>query len=148
MGAKNIKDTSAKWIMALLDMFSEDKDIVDMSYKDIMKKVHKSRDEEKTRVMNEFRNVNNTDRRYMYMEKMFKLNRWNMESKDVFKYNGKQFDKELAEFTDDTLEQEFPEDPHEEGYEQDEYDGHEEGYDMDDEDDDYGHFNYDGEDAE
>ena len=136
MGAKNIKDTSAKWIMALLDMFSEDKDIVDMSYKDIMKKVHKSRDEEKTRVMNEFRNVNNTDRRYMYMEKMFKLNRWNMESKDVFKYNGKQFDKELAEFTDDTLEQEFPEDPHEEGY------------DMDDEDDDYGHFNYDGEDAE
>ena len=111
-----------------------------------MKKVKKSRDEEKTRVMNEFRNVNNTDRRYMYMEKMFKLNRWNVESKDVFKYNGKQFDKELAEFTDDALDDEFPDEPLEEGYEEHEYEGNEEGYDMDNEDDDYGTFNYDGDD--
>ena len=146
MGTKIVKDTAAKWMMALLDMFGEDKEIVDMSYEKIMKKVKKSRDEEKTRVMNEFRNVNNTDRRYMYMEKMFKLNRWNVESKDVFKYNGKQFDKELAEFTDDALDDEFPDEPMEEGYEENEYEGNEEGYDMDDENDDYGTFNYDGDD--
>jgi len=147
MGTKIVKDTSAKWMMALLDMFGEDKEIVDMSYEKIMKKVNKSRDEEKTRVMNEFRNVNNTDRRYMYMEKMFKLNRWNIESKDVFKYNGKQFDKELAEFTDDALDDEFPDEPMEEGFEEDAYEGYEEGYDMDNDDEEYNTFSYDGDDT-
>lgn len=105
MEGTQVRNMSIRWVMALLDMWNQDKDMIDLSYEDIMKKVNKSRESEKKRIIDEFDNANNTDRRYMYIEKLFKIGKWNVDSKDVFKYSARVFEKELAEFVDNDTEE-------------------------------------------
>jgi len=106
-GGTKTKQTMMQWMIAMMEMIKSDQKIVNMSYQDIMKEVEKSRTKEKARIMRSFQEANESDRRYMYMEKVFKLNRWSVNAKDLLKENDAVFEKEVAEFVDEEVEERF-----------------------------------------
>lgn len=107
VGGGKTRQRVTQWMMAMLEMLHSDQKVVDMSYQDIMKEVGKSRTKEKARIMKSFQDASDSDRRYMYMEKVFKLNRWSVKTKDLLRENDVQFEKEVAEFVDETLDERF-----------------------------------------
>ena len=90
-----LKQTMAEFLLVFLKVIQEDKDRIDLSYEEIMKKIHRDRDVEKRGMMARFENVSASDLRYVNMEKKFKIGRWLME--DVHKYKKTRYEQEIEE---------------------------------------------------
>ena len=145
------KQTATQWMVAMMEMLYSDKKIANMSYADIMREVEKSRFKEKARIMRTFQEATESDRRYMYMEKVFKLNRWSVNAKDLLKENDAQFEKEVAEFVDDTVEERFgafSEDQDDPDYDYDDQEDPDEVHNDDNDDNEGGEDEYDEGDRE
>ena len=133
----NVRKTAQMWVMSLLDMWDQDKTTVDLSYEQIMKKVNKSKESEKRHMIDEFNNAAIVDRKYMFLEKIFKHGRFNVNTQELTGYNVKRFDKEYAEFVDEEGDEGREDFADEEGEEPEEYGGdddeEEDGYNNEDE---------------
>ena len=66
-------------------------------YAMVMKKVNRAKDREKDGIMNTFRDADKDTRATMFLEKKWKLGRWNVNLDGLVKYNKTQFDAELLD---------------------------------------------------
>ena len=78
MVVEGLKKQVAGLLMTFVGTFQRDKQDVDQSYAAIMKKVNRAKDREKEQIMGEFEKADKKDRRYMFLEKMWKHGRWNV----------------------------------------------------------------------
>jgi hypothetical protein len=93
-----LKQRVSSLIVALLDIEDENKDAVDMSYEQIMKKVNRSKDKEKGRIISYFGNMTIDERKIEDAFKNYKLGRWNVgQQKGLFQYDPKTYERERNE---------------------------------------------------
>ena len=93
-----LKQRVCSLIVALLDIEDENKDAVDMSYEQIMKKVNRSKDKEKGRIISYFGNMTIDERKIEDAFKNYKLGRWNVgQQKGLFQYDPKTYERERNE---------------------------------------------------
>ena len=104
VGETKMKQTVADFLLVFIRVVEEDKDRVNISYDELMKKVYRDRDLEKRGMMRQFENAANADLKYMNMEKRFKIGRWLME--DVHKYKKDRYNQEIQEMLMQQLEAE------------------------------------------
>jgi hypothetical protein len=93
-----LKQRVCSLIVALLDIEDENKDAIDMSYEQIMKKVNRSKDKEKGRIIAYFGNMTIDERKIEDAFKNYKLGRWNVgQQKGLFQYDPKTYERERNE---------------------------------------------------
>jgi hypothetical protein len=93
-----LKQRVSSLIVALLDIEGENKDAIDMSYEQIMKKVNRSKDKEKGRIISYFGNMTIDERKIEDAFKNYKLGRWNVgQQKGLFQYDPKTYERERNE---------------------------------------------------
>lgn len=99
-----LKQKIAELLLAFVKVVQEDKDRIDLSYDEIMKKIYRDRDVEKKSIMSRFEQVSTSDLKYVNMEKRFKIGRWLME--DVHKYKKTRYTEEITELLQNSLQEE------------------------------------------
>jgi len=96
--ADPLKKMVASLIAAFLKTVQGDKAQIDQSYTAIMKKVNLAKDREKQKIMAGFENASKKDRRFMFLEKMWKHGRWNVNIQNgLVNYDKKRFEQEILE---------------------------------------------------
>ena len=90
-----LKQLVADLLLNFVSIVEDDKNRLDLSYSEIMKKVNRDKDVEKRSIMSRFEQASNSDLRYVNMEKRFKIGRWLME--DIHKYKKTRYEQEIAE---------------------------------------------------
>jgi len=95
-GNKNeLKTRVCNLLFALLNMEIKNKNMIDITYDDIVKQVTRSREAEKEKIFEYFNNMKPEQREVEDKLKQYKLGRWNIGlSKDIYKYNKETYDKE------------------------------------------------------
>jgi len=95
MVAENMKTQVASLLLTFIRTFQKDKQQIDQSYESIMKKVNRAKDKEKEKIMSDFEQADKKDRRYMFLEKMWKHGRWNVGIQNgLVKYDKARFEYE------------------------------------------------------
>jgi hypothetical protein len=98
MVGEKLKTNVAGLLVAYLRTNQTDKVKIDQSYEMIMKKVNRAKDKEKEEIMRGFENADKKDRRFMFLEKMWKHGRWNVGIQNgLVKYDKKRFDSEILD---------------------------------------------------
>ena len=98
MVGEKLKTNVAGLLVAYLRTNQSDKSKIDQSYEMIMKKVNRAKDKEKEEIMRGFENADKKDRRFMFLEKMWKHGRWNVGIQNgLVKYDKKRFDSEIRD---------------------------------------------------
>jgi hypothetical protein len=93
-----LKERVCSLLLAFLDIEDENKDAVDMSYEQIMKKVNRSKDKEKNRIITYFGNMTIEERKIEDAFKQYKLGRWNVgQQKGLFQYDPNTYQRERSE---------------------------------------------------
>ena len=95
MVAENMKKQVATLLLTFIRTLQKDKQQIDQSYESIMKKVNRAKDKEKEKIMSDFEQADKKDRRYMFLEKMWKHGRWNVGIQNgLVKYDKARFEYE------------------------------------------------------
>ena len=95
MVAENMKTQVATLLLTFIRTLQKDKQHIDQSYESIMKKVNRAKDKEKEKIMGDFEQADKKDRRYMFLEKMWKHGRWNVGIQNgLVKYDKARFEYE------------------------------------------------------
>jgi len=93
-----LKERVCSLLVAYLEIEEENKDAVDMSYEQIMKKVNRSKDKEKNRIITYFGNMTIEERKIEDAFKNYKLGRWNVgQQKGLFQYDPNTYQRERTE---------------------------------------------------
>lgn len=90
---KTIKKHTAEMLVAFLRMEHANKTILDMPYKEIERKMGRSKMEEKRLITDFFKDMDSDERQMKNMEKTFKLGRWNAQ-KGLVDYDKAVYDAE------------------------------------------------------
>jgi len=90
---EDLKRRTAQLLITFLTIDQENKAFVDLTYKDIMAKMHRSKSEEKKMITDFFKNMDSEERKIKNLEKTFKLGRWG-EQVGLVKYNKSAYDTE------------------------------------------------------
>jgi hypothetical protein len=95
---QELKKRVCTLLIALLDIEEENKDAIDISYDQIMKKVNRSKDKEKSRILTYFRDMTQTERNIEFAMKENKIGRWNVGmQKGLFQYDPNTYAQERNE---------------------------------------------------
>jgi len=95
MVTENMKKQVALLLLTFIRTLQKDKQQIDQSYESIMKKVNRAKDKEKEKIMSDFEQADKKDRRYMFLEKMWKHGRWNVGIQNgLVKYDKARFEYE------------------------------------------------------
>ncbi len=95
---KLLKTRVAGLLAAFLEMEMSVKSSLDISYFDLDKKIHKSKQIEKKRITDFFRNKDDEERRVEDEKKMLKLGRWNVGmQKGLVQYDKATYEREVLE---------------------------------------------------
>jgi hypothetical protein len=95
MVGENMKKQVAALLLTFIRTLQKDKQQIDQSYETIMKKVNRAKDKEKEKIMGDFEQADKKDRRYMFLEKMWKHGRWNVGIQNgLVKYDKARFEYE------------------------------------------------------
>lgn len=95
MVTENMKQTVASLLLTFIRTLQTDKQNIDQSYESIMKKVNRAKDKEKEKIMGDFEKADKKDRRYMFLEKMWKHGKWNVGIQNgLVRYDKSRFDYE------------------------------------------------------
>jgi hypothetical protein len=95
MVAENMKKQVTMLLLTFIRTLQKDKEQIDQSYESIMKKVNRAKDKEKEKIMSDFEQADKKDRRYMFLEKMWKHGRWNVGIQNgLVKYDKARFEYE------------------------------------------------------
>ena len=89
----DLKRRTAQLLSVFLTIDQENKEFVDLTYKDIMTKMHRSKSEEKKMITDFFKNMDSEERKIKNLEKTFKLGRWG-EQVGLVKYDQGRYDNE------------------------------------------------------
>jgi hypothetical protein len=90
-----LKKNVCSLLLAFIKIEMDNKNLVSLSYSDIKKKVNFTKNEEKKRIMESFRNLDNESRRVENSLKDLRIGDWNVgQQKSLFQYNPKMYDKE------------------------------------------------------
>lgn len=90
---KTIKKRTAEMLVAFLRIERTNKDILDMPYKEIERKMGRSKMEEKRLITDFFKDMDTDERQMKNIEKTFKLGRWNAQ-KGLVDYDKTVYDAE------------------------------------------------------
>jgi hypothetical protein len=95
---EEIKKRVAGLLVAYLRTSERDNHDINQSYETIMKKVNRAKDKEKEKIMRTFEQADKHDRRYMFLEKMWKLGKWNVGIQNgLVRYDKERFEMEMLE---------------------------------------------------
>lgn len=95
---EELKMRVAALLLSFLNVEEGNKDAIDMSYADIMKKVKRSKDEEKSGIIKYLGDMTIEERRIEQSFKNYKLGRWNVgEQKGLYEYDKDTYDRERDE---------------------------------------------------
>jgi hypothetical protein len=95
---EELKMRVAALLISFLNVEEGNKDAIDMSYADIMKKVKRSKDEEKSGIIKYLGDMTIEERRIEQSFKNYKLGRWNVgEQKGLYEYDKETYDRERDE---------------------------------------------------
>lgn len=98
MVGEALKTNVAALLVAYLRMNQSNKTNIDQSYEMIMKKVNRAKDREKEDIMRGFEMADKKDRRYMFLEKMWKHGKWNVGIQNgLVKYDKSRFEQEILD---------------------------------------------------
>ena len=93
-----LKHRVGELLNALLEIEVDNKDAVDMSYEQIIRKVNRSKDKEKSRILAYFHDMTQTERNIEFAMKENKIGRWNVgQQKGLFQYDPKTYERERSE---------------------------------------------------
>ena len=94
----DLKRRVASLLISFIDVKQQDKNAIDISYPAIMKKVGRSKDKEKHRIISDLGKLSIEERKIEDMFKKYKLGRWNIgQQKGIFKYDKTTYDRERNE---------------------------------------------------
>ena len=94
----DLKRRVASLLISFIDVKQQDKNAIDISYPVIMKKVGRSKDKEKHRIISDLGKLSIEERKIEDMFKKYKLGRWNIgQQKGIFKYDKTTYDRERNE---------------------------------------------------
>jgi hypothetical protein len=103
-----LKRRAAAFLVCVLSIDQENKETLDYEYRDIEARMERSRKKEKDRVTDFFKNKSVEERKVAFLEKTFKMGRWNVSQKGLVNYDRDTFDKEIQEqgvlFKDDIVD--------------------------------------------
>jgi len=93
-----LKERVCSLLVAFLEIEDENKSVMDLSYEQIMKKVNRSKDKEKNRIISYFGNMTIEERKIEDAFKAYKLGRWNVgQQKGLFQYDPNTYQRERSE---------------------------------------------------
>ena len=94
---EDLKRRSASLMVTFLNIDQENKKQLDFSYKEINSRMNRSKKKEKDMITDFFKNMDNDERKVKYLEKIYKMGRWNVAQKGLVTYDKNTFDKEVKE---------------------------------------------------
>jgi hypothetical protein len=93
-----LKKRVASLLLCFLNVEEENKDVINLSYKEIMQKVKRDKDIEKQGIIERLGNMSIEERRVENDLKNYRIGRWNVgEQKGLYQYDKKTFDREIDE---------------------------------------------------
>jgi len=102
----DLKRRVASLLVSFIDVQQQNKNAIDMSYPAIMKKVGRSKDKEKQRIISDLGKLSIEERKIEDMFKKYKLGRWNIgQQKGIFKYDKNTYDRERNELITEVQEE-------------------------------------------
>ncbi len=105
---QELKSRVSNLLYSFLEIEMENKEVVNYSYQDIMKKVNRSKEREKKAIFDYLGNMSKEERKVEELFKTFKLGRWNVgQQKGLVSYDKNTYERErnelLAQLGDDEL---------------------------------------------
>jgi hypothetical protein len=98
---EELEEKIAKLLITFLNIESNNKEIFDLSYLQISKKIRRSRDKEKKSIMGYLQNMTIEERKVENQYKQYKLDRWNVgQQKGLVIYDPKTYDRERNEMVE------------------------------------------------
>jgi hypothetical protein len=98
---EELNEKIAKLLITFLTIESGNKEIFDLSYMQISKKIRRSRDKEKKSIMKYLQNMTIEERKVEKHYKKYKLDRWNVgQQKGLVIYDPKTYDRERNELVE------------------------------------------------
>jgi len=99
---QELKEKVASLLIAFLETEIDNKNTVNMSYKDIKEKVTRSKNREKQGIITRFKNMENEERAVENMLKNYRIGRWNVgQQKGLIQYDKDTYDRERLEMLAD-----------------------------------------------
>ena len=95
---EDLKNNVCKLLITYIHIDYQSKNMVNMSYEDISKKIRMSKEKEKNRLVDKLGKMEIDDRKIEDMHKKLKMGKWNIgEQKGLYKYDHAIFDMEMDE---------------------------------------------------
>ena len=101
---KMIKKQTADMLIAFLNIECDNKEALDLPYKEITRKMGRSKMEEKRLITDFFKDMDSDERKMKNIEKQYKLGRWNVGlQKGLVDYDSKTYDNEREDLVNRIL---------------------------------------------
>tara|TARA_A200000159_G_C7194989_1_gene285357 strand:- start:7 stop:684 length:678 start_codon:yes stop_codon:yes gene_type:complete len=95
---QELKSRVSNLLYSFLEIEMENKDVINYSYEDIMKKVNRSKEREKKAIFDYLGNMSKEERKVEELFKTFKLGRWNVgQQKGLVSYDKNTYERERNE---------------------------------------------------
>ena len=94
---EDLKQRTASLMITFLNIDQENKKLIDFTYQEIKNRMSRSKHKEKDMITDFFKNMDNDERKVKYLEKTYKMGRWNIQQKGLVTYDKNTFDKEIKE---------------------------------------------------
>ena len=105
---RDLKDRVCSLIITFLEIEEENKKTIDLSYEQIMKKMNRSKDKERNRIVAFFSidNMTEEERKIEDALKNYKIGRWNVgQQKGLFQYDPNTYERERSEMISELYEE-------------------------------------------
>ena len=95
---QDFKRRTAQLLIAFLEIDSDNKSSIDLTYMKISEKMNRSKQTEKKMITDFFRDMESDERQVKFLEKTYKMGRWNVGmQKGLVQYDKNTYDRERGE---------------------------------------------------